>query len=678
METVAAGSNAIIIAPTAGGKTEAAMLPVVDGLLRERIAPVGALYLSPLRALLNNQEERMQVLLGLGGMSAFKWHGDVDALRKRRFTEAPEHLLMITPESLEVMLATPRYAKHELFGGLRYVVVDEIHAFAGDDRGDHLIALLERLREYSGHDFQRIGLSATVSNPHRLLEWLQGSSEREGRVVRPEGERTGRVIEIHPLGELEDPAGLAARLVRGRKALFFAESRGKTEKLKQGLEERGVKAFVHHSSVSRDIREETERAFRDAEQCCIVCTSSLELGLDVGNLDLVLQLDAPSTVSSFLQRLGRTGRRHGTKGHMAFLTDCEWSFLQAVALVRLAAKGQVEPINPSERAVHIFLHQVLARVLQHGGVGRHRLVDGVGAPFCFRDLGRDERGALIDHLVATDVLSQADSLLTFGRRGEKEFGAANFLELYSVFETPRELRVRTMRNEDIGAVDAWFAQGVKDGEFVFLLGGAAWSMVSCDWDKGVMYVRPAERGKVPTWSGMPRLLSRAIAEDMRELLVSRDAVAFLTPTAQAVLDDMRSRWTDMLSAARVVIQRRGDSVFLHTFAGGRINHVLAQVTRRLHGVSPGMSNFFVRMPVPSNGEFARPFVEVLEFCAATGAFTAEVVADLVRSLPRARLSKFQPYLPQQLEHRFIADRIFDLPGAQEMATSRMEVQVVGG
>ncbi|MEW6282207.1 MAG: DEAD/DEAH box helicase, partial [Candidatus Eremiobacterota bacterium] len=322
---VLAGRNTVILAPTAGGKTEAALLPVLEGLMRGQARPVGALFLSPLRALLNNQEPRVELLASLAGLTSFKWHGDVRASAKKRFRSEPAHLLLITPESLEGILSNPRSRAADLFQGLRYAVIDEIHAFVGDDRGDHLAALLERLTEFSP-DFQRIGLSATVGNPEVLLEWLQGSSRREGVVVRPSREPSTRVVEILPLGADQDPGRVAGLLARGQKSLFFADSRKRAEYLKTRMDEAGIRTFVHHASLSREVREEGEQAFREGSNCSIVCTSTMELGLDVGDLDLVLQLGAPSTVSSFLQRFGRTGRRAGTRGRMAFLTDLEWEF----------------------------------------------------------------------------------------------------------------------------------------------------------------------------------------------------------------------------------------------------------------------------------------------------------------------------------------------------------------
>jgi len=661
IEAILDGLNVLALAPTAGGKTEAAMIPVVDRLFR---AGGRALYLSPLRALLNDQEDRLIRLARLGGLRSFKWHGDVGADRKRAFAADPTEILMITPESLEVILAVPRYDKPALFGNLRFVVVDEIHAFAGDDRGDHLIALLERLTEYAESDFQRIGLSATVGHPETLLSWLQGSSRREARVLRPPGSKSRRVVEIHPLGPDEEPGPLAARLAAGQKSLLFSESRGKVEKLKLQLEEGGVRAWSHHASLSREYREEAERAFREGTNCCIVCTSTMELGLDVGDLDRVLQFHAPPTVSAFLQRLGRTGRRSGTSGRLAFLTDESDSFLLACALVSLALEGWIEPVRPTTRSAHVFLHQVLARLLQRGGLTRRSLVEGVGSPWCFSGLSPAEREEILDHLLGLGLLEKVDSLLVLGREGEKKFGHANFLELYSVFETPRELRVRTLDNQEVGTLETWFAQSLGE-TLVFVLGGRAWVSVECDYERAVLTVKPAPRGRIPTWMGSPRLLSHEVCQAMRRLLVDPSPVPFLGPRASRCLERLRLEWGELLRPTALTIQRKGDDVLLHTYAGGKVNNVFGRLLEHRTGARVSIDNTRVSTRIPASGPWWTAIEEVLDRVRA--GLDAETARALVALVPRARMSKFQPYLPPHLETALLAERLLDLDGARAVA-----------
>ena len=551
IEAILAGHNCVVLAPTAGGKTEAAFFPVLDLIYRQRLNPVSCLYISPLRALLNNQEPRIEQLASLVGLSSFKWHGDVGQSARRTFLEDPADVLLITPESLEVMLISPRVDKFALFADLRFVIVDEVHAFAADDRGAHLVAVLERIQCYSRHDIQRIGLSATVGNPEEIGRWLSGSSHRPLTVVDPPRPPTEKLIEVHALRAEDDLGKLAAPMVRGRKGLFFTESRRDAEAVGQRLEEWGVTAYVHHSSVGRDRRQEAEDAFTLEEEACIVCTSTMELGIDVGDLDVALQLDAPGTVSSFMQRLGRTGRRPGSRPHIVFLAREDWTLLLATALVNLARRGWIEPVRPSRHAVHILVHQILAQALQHNGVRRDYLWEILQRPACFARINRTEFDTLVNHLVATDILYEADGLLALGPEGEARFGRRNFLALYSVFETPPHVTVVTTGHQEVGTLETWFVQAMETEEFVFILAGRCWRAVRLDLDGGVLVVEPARAGQIPRWSGSLRLLSHEVAQEHRAILISDERYPFLRRSAQARLDRLRAEWRDVLAQGRI-------------------------------------------------------------------------------------------------------------------------------
>ena len=309
IDAVLDGCNSVVLAPTAGGKTEAAIFPLLSRILDENLQPTAVLYICPIRALLNNQEDRLKSYAKMVGLEVFKWHGDVSDSRKQRFRESPAHILMTTPESLEVMLISERTDARAIFAGLSAVVIDEVHAFAGDDRGAHLAALLERVGSLCGRDIQRIGLSATVGNPHVIGEWLQGSSTRPFRLVDPPRPPPQRDLRVELCDDIGHAALAIAQRARGKKSLVFVESRAKAERVAHALSGSGVEVFIHHSSVSRADRTLAEEQFTRGENTAIVCTSTMELGIDVGDLDHVFQIDAPGSVASFLQRLGRTGRR---------------------------------------------------------------------------------------------------------------------------------------------------------------------------------------------------------------------------------------------------------------------------------------------------------------------------------------------------------------------------------
>lgn len=672
IQAVLAGQNCIVLAPTAGGKTEAAFFPILDVIYRQKLNPVTVLYISPIRALLNNQEPRLTQLASLTGATVFKWHGDVMQSARKRFLSDPSHILMTTPESLEVMLISPKIDTASLFAGLRFVVIDEIHNFAAGDRGAHLMSVLERLAEYTPHDIQRIGLSATIGDPEVIGRWMQGSSQRTAVVVDPPGRSSPRLIRIDAYDDEEELARLVKPIAQGRKTLFFVEGRRLAEGVKQALSEVAATSYVHHSSVGRELREEAEQAFtygRDSQ--CIVCTSTMELGIDVGDLDAVLQLDAPATVSSFMQRMGRTGRRPGARAEINFFCGDEIALLRAIALVNLARCGWIEPVSPTERAIHVLTHQTLAQALQFYGVRRDRVWDVAQRVCSFSQITRVEFEHLTNHLLKTGILNTADSLLILGEAGEKRYGRRNFLELYSVFETPDEIRVLTTDNRVIGTLLTWFVQQLGSEEFVFLLAGRAWLVKHLDLENGEMTVIPAPKGALPRWGGGGPLLSREVAEEIRAILMSEEKYTFLTSRAHSRLEAARLHWRDILHSAALPIQQSGSEWVLHTFAGDRINILLGRALVQVLGCKVNGDSFSLRIKSPEQVPLQeKDLFKALEMVGQPGFYSAERVMAMVRALPRGRLSKFQSLLPPEMEAQFVAERLFDIQGIQEWTEGR--------
>ena len=291
---VVEGRHALLGAPTAGGKTEAALFPLLSRMVDQHWPGLSVLYVCPLRALLNNLYPRVQGYCDLLGHRAAIWHGDIgDAERKRVIAEPPD-VLLTTPESIEAMLMSRRVESERLFGGVQAIVVDEIHAFAGDDRGWHLLAILARLDALAGREIQRVGLTATVGNPDWLLDWLVcgGAGEREVVLVSADG---GSELDLTAdwVASDDNAAKVIASLHHGEKRLVFADSRARVESIAAALRAHGTTVFVSHSSLSRDDRFQAERAFSETRDCVIVATSTLELGIDVGDLDRVIQIGAP-------------------------------------------------------------------------------------------------------------------------------------------------------------------------------------------------------------------------------------------------------------------------------------------------------------------------------------------------------------------------------------------------
>lgn len=666
------GKNSLILAPTAGGKTEAAFFPILDILHLEPNRGVGCIYVSPLRALLNNQEGRVQKLAGLVGLEAFKWHGDVGAGPRNRFLSNPCSVLMTTPESLEVLLTTGRDLEHGLFGQTRFVVLDEIHAFAAGDRGAHLMAIIERLQHRSEIDIQRIGLSATVGNPNDLARWMQGSSERSWVVVDPPREPTQRKIAIHHIGgDLEQTAAAAVPLAYGKKSIFFTQGRADTERVRQAFEKFGVPVFVHHSSVSREFREEAEGKFAGGEgPATLVSTSTLELGIDVGDLDVILQLDAPTTVSSFLQRMGRTGRRDGAMQHMEFFTSNANSLLQAIALVNLARRRFVEKIEPSSENTPVLVHQILAQILENSAIRRETLWRKLQGPPPFSNISRASFDLITDHLIDTDIVRTLDGLLIFGEEGERVFGARNFFDLYSVFETPAEVIVKTPDGRVIGTLETGFVRKMEGGTLTFLLAGRTWRATDVDLERGVVVALPFSSGEAPRWHGAGGLLGREVAEEMRNILLSDEEFRFVDEAGRAEIDSLRQERQSMLIKDRCPITREKDGLRIHTYAGIRINATIAAVLEKSGTTRiKGFGDLEIDLGAPSGGLLRESLIrsELQALRNLNNSLTDADKAALVRNKDRGRLAKFQPYLPPSLEASFLVQELLDIPGTATLA-----------
>ncbi|MBM5817540.1 MAG: DEAD/DEAH box helicase, partial [Cyanobacteria bacterium K_Offshore_surface_m2_239] len=548
-EALLVGANAVILAPTAGGKTEASMFPTLSQMVESAPDGVGTLYIAPIKALLNNQAERLGLYTEMVGLRRFVWHGDTDDSARRTFLKEPAELLMTTPESLEVMLVSQRVDEAMLFGDLRIVVIDEVHALAGSDRGAHLMSVLERIARLSRHDLQRVGLSATVGNPDAILHWLKGSSKRPGQVVDPPKPASRRQLLVVHRPELRLLARDAARMAEGQKSLFFCQSRAITEKVAETMRRVGTTVFVHHSAVSKEERlraEETfHRGINDAgtaagSGACIVCTSTLELGIDVGDLDRVLQADAPDTVSSFLQRMGRTGRRDGQAANTTFFCESSESVLQAIALIELAKQGWVEAVPVQDRCWPVLIHQLLTMALAGGGISQEEAWAHLSKVPDFAGISRVEFDRIIRWLLADGGLRDASGQLVIGPKAEKRFGRKNFMELFAVFTSPVSYTVVTAAGQPLGSLQQEFVDRLVDGVSSFLLGGRGWVVQRIQHNDRRVFVDPAPRGKQPTWGGfIPQFLGLEVCQKMRDILLSSTTFPYLDAQATAVLAEKR-------------------------------------------------------------------------------------------------------------------------------------------
>ena len=650
---ILAGRHCLVLAPTAGGKTEAALLPVLSRMLAEDWRDLSVLYICPLKALLNDLEHRLSRYAALVGRRVQVWHGDIGHGAKTRSLRQAPDILLTTPESLEGMLISRRLDRPAWFGTLRVAIVDELHAFAGDDRGWHLRALLGRLGTFAAGPLQRIGLSATIGNPQELLGWLTADCVGgvAGVVVGEPAPAGAAQVTIDFVGNIANAATVISRLHRGAKRLVFCDSRARVEALGSALRDLGVRTFVSHASLSAAQRHHAEQAFGQDSDCVIVATSTLELGIDVGDLDHVIQIDAPAAVSSFLQRMGRTGRRPGSPRNCLFLTTTDEALLIACALVSLWQAGYVEPVEPPPEPWHLVAQQAMALVLQGAGA--------LAAAACreqltalFPELAPKGIETVTRFMLDSDILAEQEGLLGFGQRGERLYGRRQFLDLLSSFATPIQVAVRH-GTLDLGSVDPLSLQSRDGAPCILLLGGRSWRVVGLDWPQRVAWVEPSgEQGKA-RWMASSRALGFALCQGIRRVLCAGAAGLPLSRRAQAHFQDL-SAALPQLDSDKPSMQHLGDGVFRWwTFAGGRANATLAAL------LGPGFSSlrsndFYLEGRGAFDGQQLR------------GAISEAAAIDLTRQMARtAPLAvKFGDALPQFAILAMTAARVLDLPTAR--------------
>ena len=649
---VLAGRHTLVVAPTAGGKTEAAVFPVLSRMLSEDWQGLSVLYLCPLRALLNNLHPRLDGYAQLVGRRAGLWHGDVGEGARERIRTDPPDILLTTPESIEAMLISRKTEHGWLFRNLRAVVVDEIHAFAGDDRGWHLQAVTQRVQRLAGRPLQRIGLSATVGNPERLLSWFTAGVPGAPReVVQPAGDaaRPDPEVTIDYVGSIDNAATVISRLHKGEKRLVFVDSRARVEELALALRAREVTTFLSHGSLGREERRAAEQAFTESRDCAIVATSTLELGIDVGDLDRVIQLDAPATVASFLQRLGRTGRRGDTVANVLFLATSEEALAQTLGLCLAWEDGYVEPLEAPAYPVHLLAQQCLALLIQEGGLGRHTWQEWLGDPLILGDDVAEQRQTLVDHLLATGVLAEDNGLLWLGPEGERRFGTRNFLDLMAVFSEAPVLKVLHGRTH-LGQIPSRLLLHEEEQGHVILLAGRSWHVRDVDWKRGVAQVEPAKgRGKA-RWFGEGRGLSFALSQRIRAGLAGRDPESVtLSQRAVERLAQLRAQywWAD--GNDTVLVRDGSDRLRWWTFAGLDANLWLSSALGELRDVRVPRSDFEIRL---------RSDVTVEDLQAALDGVTVDdlVLADEIAAGAVEQL-KFAGLLPDEQAAAIVSGRL---------------------
>lgn len=662
------GDHVVVVAPTAGGKTEAAVLPVLSRMLSEDWRGLSVIYLCPIRALLNNLHIRLSRYATLVGRTCSVWHGDTSPTERARINRERPDILLTTPESLEVMLVSRKTDRVALFAQVRVVIVDELHAFAGDDRGWHMLSVLERVSRIAGRELQRIGLSATIGNPDQLLRWLAPNSKLPTTVVcPPDALAKPAAVQLDFVSSLKNAAVVIARLHRGEKRLVFVDSRARAEELGAELGRLEVKTFVTHSSLSKDQRSRAERAFASETDCVIVATSVLELGVDVGDLDRVIQIDAPSTVASFLQRMGRTGRRADTQRNCLFLATHDYGLLQAAALRDLWSQGFVEKIVPPRIPYHVFVQQLLTLVLQNADFVRSDWPAWIGKVPAFAELQDGRADTIIAFAIEQDLLGEDGGILHIGAGGERRLGHRHFSELLSVVTSQPVFQVQFGRLE-VGFVHPLSFAASKDRPTVLALGGRSWRILHLDWHRKIAHVEPAEETGRSRWIGSSVPLSPVLCTAIRNVLRTTEQSSAWSRRAVARIAELRHELSECCGEGSV-IARKGHILEWWTFAGLAVNQTVVQYLRPHFESSLRADNLWISLPSDLNIERLNHTIQELR--------GAESPPDWDLQKPAADLLKFGDLLPKHLLRELILARIGDISGAQQVLHSHIRVTECG-
>ena len=449
-------NNYVLISRTASGKTEAAFLPILSRIdFREE--GVKVLYISPLIALINDQFRRVEELCEYLDISVTKWHGEASKSQKDKLLKNPNGIVLITPESLEAMFVNKPYNVKHLFASLEYVVIDEIHSFLGSDRGVQLQSILSRLQKINKARFKTIALSATVSDSNQYLELKSFLGDVENtKIIRDTNPKPINAVFRYFEGSgAELPLELLKDLyiqTRYSKSLIFPNARGRVEEVAVKLRKISDKVgghqnyFSHHSSVDKEVREYVEFFAKNNtyENFSIACTSTLELGIDIGSVDQVVQIDATHSIASLIQRVGRSGRRDDKASNLFLYATNRWTLLQSVACWLLYDEKYVEPVSLNEKPYDILLHQILSIIKGSSGMSKENLLSELHHNCAFKNISENEIEEIIAFLVEKDLLEQLGPELILGIEGEK---IVNNREFYSVFQTENLFKVSHKGNK---------------------------------------------------------------------------------------------------------------------------------------------------------------------------------------------------------------------------------------
>jgi ATP-dependent Lhr-like helicase len=572
---ISAGENVLLVAPTASGKTEAALLPVFDALLREP-SPAGGIevvYITPLRALNRDIHKRLMFWADHLGIDTQIRHGDTSQRMRRKQAAKPPRVLITTPETLQAILPTKAMRGH--LESLRWVIVDEVHELAASKRGAQLTLGLERLDMVVANPFQRIGLSATVGNPGEVAEFLGGPHPVS--IIEVEVDKDYRYTVEFPEPEDEDfdladdlktTPQAASRLrrirdlVRGKRStLVFVQGRGQAESLGHKLGKVEPFIEVHHGSLSREQRHTVEDRFKAGELKGIVCTSTLQLGIDVGDVDLCIQYLSPRQVSSLIQRVGRAGHTLRQRSEGIILSAYGEDALESIVTVERAKRGDLEKTEIHVEPLDVLAHQVVGMTLDMEKVDENEAYETVTRAYPFRSLEREEFGELAQFITTIGLISKRRNLLESKKKGRMYY----YENLGMINDERRYPFINVVTDRVIGTVgDEFWTLRARLGLNV-ILRGQVWRILQIDEERGALYVLPSDDplGALPGWDGELIPIPKEVAEEVGDLREKISAEMERLGSKEKAVEELSVR----LEADKAALNAAADEVESHLEKG---------------------------------------------------------------------------------------------------------------
>jgi ATP-dependent Lhr-like helicase len=702
--------DVLISASTAAGKTEAAFLPILT-LVAERKRPgLSVLYVSPLKALINDQFSRLGLLCEHLELPIVRWHGDASQSAKSRMTKDPKGIALITPESIEAMFARRPADVVKLLCALDFVVIDEVHAFMQGPRGLHLSSLLKRIDAASQQRARRIGLSATIGDLDVAAGWLRPTEpatvkvlndpgegldlqlqirgyvdkapEKSSKVEAPHQQEGDADVEVNPTSAMQEIAEHLFGVLRGSNNLVFGGSRRTVETLADALRSKSERVgvpnefYAHHGNLSKELREELESRLKSGDlPTTAVCTTTLELGIDIGSVKSIAQIDAPRSISSLRQRLGRTGRREGIPSILRIyvaerecdqnsnlLDELRPNVVRAVAAIRLLARRFVEPASSSSALATALLHQTLSVIAERGGAKADAIFKLLGGPGPFAAVTPKDYIDLLRHAASPEmsILEQApDGTLMLGKQGERLVLARDF---FAMFQGDQEWRL-ALGSKTLGTIP--LSNPVAKGNLI-VFAGRRWQIVDVDERAHVLAVAPHRGGRIPKFEGASAEETHdALLLEMRRVYESDDVPTYLDEPAKALLSQARAayRRSDL---ARVNILDAGSAVHLFPWVGSAAASVIA-VALALLGVTAEANGLSVVLPGVGMDDAKKALAKLASSAPEDLARIEEHALGLCNA-------KYDEYVPDALLRRLWGRRnakaISAIPGtARQLATN---------